>query len=63
MVALLSDTVHTSGSLNESDNRPWQVVVDYDMGILKVLAFAEYIGGDEDSALLVGRIALLVAHW
>ena len=63
VVALLSDTVHTSGSLNESDNRPWQVVVDDDMRILQVLTFAQYIGGDEDSALLVGRIALLVAHW
>ena len=34
-----------------------------DMRILQVLTFAQYIGGDEDSALLVGRIALLVAYW
>ena len=62
-LGLLADAVHTASPLDQADDGPGQVIVDHDRCILQVLAFAQYVGGDEDVEFLVGRNlrALVVA--
>lgn len=52
---LLADTVHTARPLNETDDGPGKVVVHDDAGILKVLAFAQDIGRNQDPQFVWGR--------
>ena len=49
VVRLLPDAVHAAGSLNQADNGPRQVVIHDDGAVLKVLPFAQDVGGDEDA--------------
>ena len=42
---LLADAVDAAGALDETDDRPREVVVDDDGAVLEVLAFAEDVGG------------------
>ena len=50
------------GTLNEPDNRPRQVVIDHNVGVLQVLTFGEHISRDEHvdgvSWVFVGRFLL-----
>ena len=51
--------------MNQADNRPREIVI-YDNGaVLKILSFAEYVGGDHDPQFIVARNAILffVALW
>src|SRR6267378_2381267 len=41
----LSDAVHAAGTLHQSNDCPWQVIVHNNETVLQVLAFAEDIGG------------------
>ena len=64
-VRLLSDAIHAPGALNQADNRPREIVI-YDNGaVLKILSFAEYVGGDHDPKFIVACNAILffVALW
>jgi hypothetical protein len=58
-VRLLADPVHAAGALDEADDGPGEVVVDDPCGILKVLAFREHIGGDEECGSAVREGSLL----
>ena len=64
LVRLLPDAVHAARPLDQPDDGPGQVVVHDDVGILKVLAFGEHVGGDQHAqfigcldgvTLIVGR--------
>ena len=57
---LLAYSIDSSGALDQADNGPWQVVVDNDSAVLKILAFAQHIGRDQDSELFLGRHAVLL---
>ena len=59
----LADAIDTSRTLDESDNRPGQIVVHKDRAILKVLALAEHVGCDQDAQFVVrfDLIAFVVA--
>ena len=48
LVGLLADAVDTAGALDDPDDRPRQVVVDDDVGVLEVLALGQDVGGDQD---------------
>ena len=48
----LPDAVDAARPLYEPDDGPRQVVVNDDVAVLEVLAFAQYVGGDEDSKFL-----------
>jgi len=48
-VGVLADAVHAPGSLHEPNDRPREVVIDDDGGVLEILALAEHVGGDEDA--------------
>ena len=61
VLRLLANAVDAAGALDEADDGPGQVVVDDDGAVLKVLAFAEHIGGDEDAQLLFGRNLVTLA--
>jgi hypothetical protein len=50
-----ADAVHTADALDETDGVPVQVVVDDVVGVLKIEALAEDVGGDQDAQLLVPR--------
>ena len=47
-VRLLADTVDTTSTLDDPDDRPGQVVVHDDVAVLQVLAFREHIGSNKD---------------
>ena len=51
-VALLSDTVHTSCTLDKPDDSPRQVEIDDNVRILQVLTLAEHVGGNQNACLL-----------
>ena len=59
----LADPVDAAHPLDEPDDRPGQIVVDDDAGVLEVLALGEDVGGQEDAQLVAGGhlVALLVA--
>ena len=61
VLRLLANAVDAAGALDEADDGPGQVVVDDDGTVLEVLAFAEYVGGDEHAQLLVGRNLVTLA--
>ena len=46
---LLADAIHAARALDEADDGPRQIEVHDDGGVLKVLAFAENIGGDQNA--------------
>jgi hypothetical protein len=48
-IVLGADAVHAAHALDETDGVPMQVVVDDVVGVLKVEALAENIGGDQDA--------------
>ena len=52
LLGLLPDAVHAARALDEADDGPRQVEVHDDGGVLKVLAFAEDIGGDKDAEFI-----------
>ena len=60
-VGFLADAIHAASPLDEPNDRPRQVKVDDDESVLKVLSFAQDIGGNKNSQFLVGRNRLLVA--
>jgi hypothetical protein len=45
----LTDTVHTTRTLNKSNDCPGQIVVDHDVGILEILSFGEHVSCDENT--------------
>ena len=53
-VGLLADTVHATGTLDQTNDGPGKVVVDDDRRILEVLALAEHIRGDQDIEFVGG---------
>ena len=53
LLRLLPDTIHATGPLDESNDGPRQVIVDDDGAVLKVLAFAEDIGRDQDAQFVL----------
>src|SRR5262249_45043691 len=58
---LLTDAVHTPGSLNEPNDGPRQIVVNDDSAVLKVLPLTENIGRQQPTQLVGGRdFAMLV---
>ena len=57
---LLPDAVDATGPLDQADDRPRQVVVDDDGAVLKVLAFAEHIGGHQNPQFFRGCDAILL---
>ena len=62
---MLSNAIYAPGALNQADDRPREIVI-YDNGaVLKILSFAEDVGGDHDSKFIVARNAILflVALW
>ena len=64
----LSDAVNAAESLLQAVGIPGQVVIDHQVGALKVDAFAGGVGGDQDFDFLVlregvlGLAAFLAAH-
>ena len=56
ILRLLTDAVDAAGALNQPDDRPGQIVVDDDRGVLKVLPFAQHVGRDQDSQFILGLI-------
>ena len=65
LLGLLAYAVNAARTLDETDDGPGQVVVHNDMGVLKVLALAQDVGGDHDAKLPL-RFALarpLVTVW
>ncbi|SHV95877.1 Uncharacterised protein [Mycobacteroides abscessus subsp. abscessus] len=52
-LGLLANAVDTAGTLDESDDRPRQVVVHDDVSVLQVLALAEDICRDKDPQLIL----------
>ena len=53
---MLTDTVNTSGTLNQADDCPWQVIIHDNVGILKVMTFGKHIGSNENTGLLFSCI-------
>ena len=51
---LLADAVDASESLFEAIWIPWQVVIDHQVGVLKVYAFTSGIGSDEHANIWIG---------
>ena len=47
LLGLLADAIHPASPLDEANDRPRQVIVDDYGAVLKVLPFAEYVGGDQ----------------
>ena len=50
----LADTIHTTGPLDQPDDRPGQIEIHDDGPVLKVLAFGKHIRGDQDVNFLFG---------
>jgi hypothetical protein len=46
---LLADAVHTTGTLDQADDSPRQIVVDDHEAVLEILAFAENVRGHQHS--------------
>ena len=54
-LGLLADTIHAAGTLNEANDGPRQIEVHNDGGVLKILTFAENVGGDQHAEFFGGR--------
>ena len=54
LVRVLSDAVHTAGTLNQPDDGPRQVVVDDNSAVLKVLALAQHVRGNQNPKFVFG---------
>src|ERR1022692_671095 len=54
-LGFLADTIHAARTLNEADDGPRQIEVHDDGGVLKVLTFAENVGGDQHAEFFGGR--------
>ena len=63
LLGRLADTVDSTRALNEADDRPRQIVVDDDMGVLEVLALAQHIGRDEypQFVIFLDLVSMVVA--
>jgi hypothetical protein len=61
---LLTDAIHATRPLDQTNDGPGQVVVDDDGTVLHVLPFTQNIRRDDDPQLVGGRdpITLFVAH-
>ena len=61
----MADAVHTPRPLNQTDDRPRQVVAHHDGAVLEILPFAEHVGSHQHPQPLVGLDAVLspVAPW
>ena len=51
LINLLTNAIDTTGTLNQADDRPGQVVIDNDVSILEVLSFGENIRRNQNSKL------------
>ena len=51
----LADTIDAPGTLHKPNDGPGQVVIHDNGGVLKVLAFAEHVRGDDDAKFLRRR--------
>lgn len=62
-VVPLADAVHAAGTLNQPDDRPGEVEVHDQVGVLKVLAFGEHVGGNQHAQFGLAVAQSTVGGW
>ena len=63
-ICFLPNTIHTTCTLNKSDNSPRQIEVHDKVAVLEVLTFRKHIGSNDYAILIFGsHIRLVVAYW